>query len=64
VVNNAGIAVGGPVEYLHLDEWRRQLEVNVIGQLAVTQAALPLIRPRLTGTPAGRKVLPPALNIR
>jgi NAD(P)-dependent dehydrogenase (short-subunit alcohol dehydrogenase family) len=44
LVNNAGIAVGGPVEYLHLDEWRRQLEVNVIGQLAVTQAALPLIR--------------------
>jgi NAD(P)-dependent dehydrogenase (short-subunit alcohol dehydrogenase family) len=44
VVNNAGIAVGGPVEYLPLDEWRRQLEVNVIGQVAVTQAAFPLIR--------------------
>jgi len=44
VVNNAGIAVGGPVEYLALDEWRRQFEVNVIGQIAVTQAVLPLIR--------------------
>jgi NAD(P)-dependent dehydrogenase (short-subunit alcohol dehydrogenase family) len=44
VVNNAGVAVGGPVEYVPLDEWRRQLEVNVIGQLAVTQAILPLIR--------------------
>jgi NAD(P)-dependent dehydrogenase (short-subunit alcohol dehydrogenase family) len=44
VVNNAGVAVGGPVEYLPLDEWRRQFEVNVIGQVAVTQAALPLIR--------------------
>ncbi len=44
VVNNAGVAVGGPVEYVPLDEWRRQLEVNVIGQLSVTQAVLPLIR--------------------
>ena len=44
LVNNAGIAVGGPVEYLPLDDWRRQFEVNVIGQIAVTQAAMPLIR--------------------
>jgi NAD(P)-dependent dehydrogenase (short-subunit alcohol dehydrogenase family) len=44
VVNNAGIALGGPVEYLPLDDWRRQLEVNVIGQVAVTQAFLPLVR--------------------
>jgi NAD(P)-dependent dehydrogenase (short-subunit alcohol dehydrogenase family) len=44
VVNNAGIAVGGPIEYLPLDDWRRQFEVNVFGQLAVTRAALPLIR--------------------
>jgi NAD(P)-dependent dehydrogenase (short-subunit alcohol dehydrogenase family) len=44
VVNNAGIALGGPVEYLALDDWRRQFEVNVIGQLAVTKAVLPLIR--------------------
>lgn len=44
VVNNAGIARGGPIEHLPLDEWRLQLEVNVIGQVAVTQATLPLIR--------------------
>lgn len=44
VVNNAGIAVGGPVEFLPLDEWRRQFEVNVFGQVAVTQAVLPMIR--------------------
>jgi NAD(P)-dependent dehydrogenase (short-subunit alcohol dehydrogenase family) len=44
VVNNAGIALGGPVEYLALEEWRRQFEVNVIGQVAVTKAVLPLIR--------------------
>jgi NAD(P)-dependent dehydrogenase (short-subunit alcohol dehydrogenase family) len=44
VVNNAGVAVGGPLEYLELDEWRHQYEVNVIGHVAVTRAALPLIR--------------------
>jgi NAD(P)-dependent dehydrogenase (short-subunit alcohol dehydrogenase family) len=44
LVNNAGIGVGGPVEFVPLDEWRRQLEVNVIGQVAVTQAFLPLLR--------------------
>ena len=44
LVNNAGIAVPGPLEHLPLDEIRRQLEVNVIGQIAVTQAFLPLLR--------------------
>ena len=44
VVNNAGIAVAGPLELLPLDELRRQLEVNVIGQVAVTRATLPLLR--------------------
>lgn len=44
LVNNAGIGVGGPVEYLPIEEWRRQLDVNVIGQVAVTKAVLPLIR--------------------
>jgi NAD(P)-dependent dehydrogenase (short-subunit alcohol dehydrogenase family) len=44
LVNNAGIALGGPLEYLPLDIWRQQLEVNVIGQVAVTKAMLPLIR--------------------
>jgi len=44
VVNNAGVGVGGPVEYLALEEWRRQFDVNVIGQVAVTKAVLPLLR--------------------
>jgi NAD(P)-dependent dehydrogenase (short-subunit alcohol dehydrogenase family) len=44
VLNNAGVAIGGPLEYLSLEEWRRQLEVNVIGPVAVTRACLPLIR--------------------
>ena len=42
--NNAGISVSGPVEYVPVDSFRRQFEVNVIGQVAVTQACLPLLR--------------------
>jgi len=44
LVNNAGIAVAAPLEFIPLGELRRQLEVNVVGQMAVTQAFLPLIR--------------------
>ncbi len=44
LVNNAGIARGGPVEYLPVDDWRLQFEVNLFGQVAVTQAMMPLLR--------------------
>lgn len=44
LVNNAGIVVAAPVEVLPIAELRKQLEVNVIGLVAVTQAALPLLR--------------------
>jgi len=44
VVNNAGVARGGPLEYLPLEIWREQLNVNVLGQVAVTKAVLPFIR--------------------
>jgi NAD(P)-dependent dehydrogenase (short-subunit alcohol dehydrogenase family) len=44
IVNNAGIVVASPMEFVPLDELRRQLEVNVVGQVAVTQAFLPLLR--------------------
>jgi NAD(P)-dependent dehydrogenase (short-subunit alcohol dehydrogenase family) len=44
LVNNAGVAVSGPLEYLPLDELRHQLEVNLVGQVAVTQAFMPNIR--------------------
>lgn len=44
VVNNAGIVVSGPVEGVPLDAWRHQLEVNLIGQVAVTQAVLGRLR--------------------
>lgn len=44
VVNNAGIVVGGPVEAVAVDELRRQLDVNVVGQVAVAHAVLPRLR--------------------
>lgn len=43
LVNNAGISVNGPIELLPLARWREQLDVNVIGLVAVTQAFLPLL---------------------
>jgi NAD(P)-dependent dehydrogenase (short-subunit alcohol dehydrogenase family) len=44
LVNNAGTTLPCPIEYLALGGFRRQLEVNLIGPLAVTQALLPLLR--------------------
>lgn len=44
VVNNAGIVVSGPVEFVSLADWHRQFEVNFFGVIAVTQATLPLLR--------------------
>jgi NAD(P)-dependent dehydrogenase (short-subunit alcohol dehydrogenase family) len=44
LINNAGIVLPGPLEFLPLDHLRREIEVNVIGQIAVTQAFLPLLR--------------------
>jgi NAD(P)-dependent dehydrogenase (short-subunit alcohol dehydrogenase family) len=44
LVNNAGIAVAAPLEFLPVDRLRQQLEVNLIGQMAVTQAFLPALR--------------------
>ncbi len=44
LVNNAGVGVTAPIELVPLEELRRQFDVNVIGQVAVIQAFLPLIR--------------------
>lgn len=44
LVNNAGIAVAGPIEEVPLDRLRAGLAVNVVGVVAVTQAFLPLLR--------------------
>ena len=69
LVNNAGIAVSGPLLDLSADDYRRQLEVNLVGPFLVTQAFAPLLgaEPGLTGTPgrivnissvAGKRAMP------
>ncbi|MGB7587487.1 MAG: SDR family NAD(P)-dependent oxidoreductase [Solirubrobacterales bacterium] len=44
LVNNAGVAIPSPLETMPIDDFRRQIEINLTGQVAVTQAMLPLIR--------------------
>ena len=63
LVDNAGIAIASPLEYLPPEELTRQLDVNVVGQLRVVQAFLPALRRSkgrivLMGSIAGRSSLP------
>lgn len=44
LINNAGIGYGGPLELLPPEDLRKQFDVNVLGQIAVTQALLPALR--------------------
>jgi len=44
LVNNAGIGIGGPLEVIGDEDWRRQFDVNFFGQIAVTRAMLPALR--------------------
>ena len=66
LVNNAGVSVQGPLEYLPLDDLRRQFEINVTGQVAVTQALMPELRAAtgrivFVGSVAGRAPTAPFL---
>lgn len=58
LVNNAGVAVAGPLLHLPIEEWRHQLEVNLTGVVIATQAFAPLVGARGTGpsTAPGRIV--------
>ncbi|MEW5851988.1 MAG: SDR family oxidoreductase [Myxococcota bacterium] len=63
LVNNAGIVVALPLEYVRLDLLRMQFEVNVVGQIAVTQAFMPLLRKAkgrvvMMGSSSGRAATP------
>lgn len=53
LINNAGIAVAGPLLYLPIEEFKQQLDVNLIGHLIVTQAFAPLLgaEKNFTGKP-------------
>jgi NAD(P)-dependent dehydrogenase (short-subunit alcohol dehydrogenase family) len=63
LVNNAGVIVHGPLEQVPAAELRRQFEVNVLGQMAITQQVLPLLRAARgrivnVGAPTGRVAIP------
>jgi len=63
LVNNAGVAVTGPLEFLPIDDLRRQFEVNVFGAVAVSQAFLPTLRAQrgrivFVGSVSGRFAVP------
>jgi NAD(P)-dependent dehydrogenase (short-subunit alcohol dehydrogenase family) len=63
LINNAGISVSGPLELLPLEQFELQMRVNVHGQLAVTQAFLPLLRAKqgrvvFMGSESGLVTLP------
>ena len=63
LINNAGINIPGPLEFIPISNLRKQLEVNVIGLLALSQACLPLLR-KVNGriinisSPSGKVSLP------
>ena len=44
LVNNAGVGVGGPSEYLEVEAWRTVFEANFFGVITLTRAAMPLLR--------------------
>jgi NAD(P)-dependent dehydrogenase (short-subunit alcohol dehydrogenase family) len=44
LINNAGAALPGPLEYLPIEQFERQIDINLTGQLRVTQALLPALR--------------------
>lgn len=44
LINNAGVAGGGPAEFIPVEEYRRIMETNYLGAIAVTQAFMPQIR--------------------
>jgi NAD(P)-dependent dehydrogenase (short-subunit alcohol dehydrogenase family) len=63
LINNAGVAMLGPLELVPVEAWRRQFDVNVLGMVRVTQACLPHLRRgkgRIVnvGSIAGRSALP------
>jgi NAD(P)-dependent dehydrogenase (short-subunit alcohol dehydrogenase family) len=57
LVNNAGVGFGGPLELIHPDDLRKQFDVNVLGQISVTQALLPALRAAHTGPGTGGRIV-------
>lgn len=57
LVNNAGIGFGGPLELIDADDLRKQFDVNVLGQISVTQALLPALRAARTTPGTGGRIV-------
>jgi NAD(P)-dependent dehydrogenase (short-subunit alcohol dehydrogenase family) len=57
LINNAGIGVGGPLELVSQEDLRRQFDVNVLAQVAVTQALLPALRRAHTHRGTGGRIV-------
>ena len=57
LVNNAGIAVLGPLEYLDINDFRQQLETNLIGTLNCIQAFLPLLKSKVGDTQTNGRII-------
>lgn len=49
LVNNAGLAIGGFVEEVSMDDWRRQMETNFFGLVAMTKCIIPVMRKQRSG---------------
>lgn len=64
LINNAGAALPGPLEYVPIAQFQRQLDVNLTGQLRVTQAMLPALRAGATEWGAARIVMMGSLDAR
>jgi NAD(P)-dependent dehydrogenase (short-subunit alcohol dehydrogenase family) len=57
LINNAGIAVGGPLMDLSIDDYKHQFDVNVFGLIKVTQAFLPLLGAKANHPSAPGKII-------
>jgi NAD(P)-dependent dehydrogenase (short-subunit alcohol dehydrogenase family) len=57
LINNAGVGFGGPLELIHPDDLRTQFDVNVLGQISVTQALLPALRAAHTSRGTGGRIV-------
>lgn len=58
VINNAGVVVSGAVLYIPIEEWRQQLEINVLGVIRTTQLFFPLLsRPKKAGDSHPRRII-------
>lgn len=57
IINNAGIAVSGAVLYIPVEEWRYQLDVNLLGVIRVTQHFFPLLKSENTANTHPRRII-------